>query len=143
MTLSASGMLYLNVSVYPLVTGGKPYGAVEPLVPILFEATVLFAALAAVAGLLALSGLPKLDHPLFAHSDFARVTNDGFFVLIDGRDRQLRLGSGRAVREPYRGRSDLRGRQLRCVGSCWSSFAWRWRYRSSSVCEAQNLAGVR
>ena len=86
LTLFASGMLYLNVSVYPLVTGGKPYGAVEPLVPILFEATVLFAALAAVVGLLALSGLPKLDHPLFAHSDFARVTNDGFFVLIDGRD---------------------------------------------------------
>ena len=95
--LAVSGMLYLNVWVYPLVTGGKPYGAIEPLVPIIFEVTILCAALAAVGGMLALNGLPRLAHPLFAHREFARVTNDGFFVLIDGRDDNFNAEAARLV----------------------------------------------
>ena len=55
--LSLGGMLYLNVIEYPLITGGKPYAAVQPITPILFEVMILFAALATVGGLLKLTGL--------------------------------------------------------------------------------------
>ncbi len=95
LVFAVGGMLYLNVSVYPLVTGGKPYGAIEPLVPIIFEVAILFAALAAVGGMLALNGLPQLVHPLFARREFARVTNDGFFVLVDARDDNFDWGAAR------------------------------------------------
>ncbi len=62
--LSLGGILYLNVIEYPLITGGKPYAAVQPITPILFEVMILFAALATVGGLLKLTGLPFFGHPL-------------------------------------------------------------------------------
>ena len=43
---------------YPLNISGKPFFAIEPSIPIIFELTVLFAAFGAVAGMFALNGLP-------------------------------------------------------------------------------------
>lgn len=85
-TFAVGVMLHLNVGIYPINTGGKAYGAVEPLVPITFEMGVLLAAFTAVFGMILLNGLPRLHHPLFSHPDFARVSDDGFFVVIEASD---------------------------------------------------------
>jgi hypothetical protein len=71
---------------YPLNISGKPYFAIEPSVPIIFELTILFSAFAAVAGMLALNGLPRPYNPLFYSERFRRATDDGFFLHIAASD---------------------------------------------------------
>jgi hypothetical protein len=84
--VASLGMLWVNTIDYPLIVGGKPYGALEPLVPITFELTVLFSAFATVGGLLWLCGLPRFYHPAWRQDDFARVTTDAFYITIDATD---------------------------------------------------------
>lgn len=86
LTIALTGMLYVNVIDYPIITGGKPYGAIEPLVPIMFELAVLFGAFSAVAGMFFLNGLPRLSHPLFGAKRFSRATDDGLFVAVESID---------------------------------------------------------
>jgi hypothetical protein len=71
---------------YPLITGGKPLNSPEAFVPITFETTILYAAFGAVLGMLLLNGLPRLYHPVFRGRSFARVTTDGFFLMVDALD---------------------------------------------------------
>ncbi|HYE96588.1 MAG TPA: DUF3341 domain-containing protein [Rubricoccaceae bacterium] len=71
---------------YPINISNKPLFAWEPSIPIIFELTVLFSALTAVGGMLALNGLPKPYNPLFFSDRFARATDDGFFLHVQGRD---------------------------------------------------------
>lgn len=81
---------------YPINISGKPFFAIEPSVPIIFELTILFSALAAVAGMLGLNGLPRPYNPLFYSASFARATDDGFFLHIaasDGRFDVERTGA--------------------------------------------------
>ena len=73
---------------YPINIGGKPFFAIEPSIPIMFELTVLFAATAAVVGMFVMNGLPRYYCPLFNSKRFMRVTDDAFFLHIaacDGR----------------------------------------------------------
>lgn len=74
---------------YPLNISGKPFFAVEPSIPIIFELTVLFSAFGAVAGMLALNGLPRPHNPLFYSRNFARATDDAFFLHIAASDRRF------------------------------------------------------
>ena len=74
---------------YPINISGKPFFAVEPSVPIMFELTVLFSALGAVAGMLALNGLPRPYNPIFYSKQFARVTDDAFFLHVAASDTQF------------------------------------------------------
>ncbi len=74
---------------YPLNIGGKPFFAVEPSIPIMFELTVLFSAFGAVMGMLALNGLPRPHSPLFYSDNFARATDDAFFLHIAASDRKF------------------------------------------------------
>ncbi len=76
---------------YPLDISGKPFFAVEPSVPIMFELTILFAALSAVAGMLALNGLPRPYNPLFYAENFARATDDAFFLHVAASDKNFDL----------------------------------------------------
>jgi len=71
---------------YPLNISGKPFFAVEPSVPIMFELTVLFAAFGAVGGMLALNGLPRPYNPLFYSDRFEGVTDDRFFLHVAASD---------------------------------------------------------
>lgn len=71
---------------YPINISGKPFFAVEPSIPIMFELTVLFSAIAAVGGMLALNGLPRPYNPLFYSRRFARVTDNAFFLQIAAAD---------------------------------------------------------
>jgi hypothetical protein len=74
---------------YPINISGKPFFAVEPSVPIMFELTILFAAFGAVAGMLALNGLPRPYNPLFYSDRFRRVTDDAFFIHVAASDEQF------------------------------------------------------
>lgn len=74
---------------YPINISGKPFFAVEPSVPIMFELTILFAAFGAVAGMLALNGLPRPYNPLFYSERFARATDDSFFLHVAASDPQF------------------------------------------------------
>lgn len=71
---------------YPLNIGGKPFFAVEPSIPIMFELVILFSAFGAVAGMLALNGLPRPYNPLFYSERFAKATDDGFFLHVAASD---------------------------------------------------------
>jgi len=76
---------------YPLNISGKPFFAVEPSVPIIFELTILFAALAAVIAMFSLNGLPRPYNPLFYSKRFARATDDGFFLHVAASDPRFGL----------------------------------------------------
>ena len=71
---------------YPLVVQGKPYFSLEASVPILFELTILLTAFGTVAAVLAMNWLPRWNHPVFNWGRFAKVTDDGFFLVIESRD---------------------------------------------------------
>jgi len=84
-----TGMLmiwFMNAFDYPIVVGGKPmfspYGAFPPS----YELTILFGAFGALFGMLFLNRLPRLHHPLLKHKNFARVTHDRFFLVIETGD---------------------------------------------------------
>jgi hypothetical protein len=74
--------------LYPLDVHGKPtnFFTVPAFFPIMFEATVLFSAFAAFFAVLVMNGLPRPHHPMFNWDRFSRVTNDGFFLVIEARD---------------------------------------------------------
>jgi len=74
--------------IYPLVVHGKPFNwaTVPAFFPIMFELTVLFSAFSAFFAVLIMNGLPRWHHPIFNWERFSRVTNDGFFLVIEARD---------------------------------------------------------
>ena len=74
---------------YPYLVSGKPQFSLPANIAIIFETTVLLAALATVFGVFALNGMPMLYNPLFKSRRFRRVTEDRFFILIDGEDAKF------------------------------------------------------
>jgi hypothetical protein len=80
---------YVAAYEYPINVGGRPLNSWPSFIPIVFELTVLFASLAAFFGTLWLAGLPLLHHPVFNLPQFARASNDRFFLIIEGRDSAL------------------------------------------------------
>jgi len=73
---------------YPTVVQAKPTDifTTPAFFPIMFELTILFSAFTTLFGLLALMKLPRLHHPLFESDNFARATDDAFFMCIEARD---------------------------------------------------------
>ena len=76
---------------YPMNISGKPFFAIEPSIPIMFELTVQLAALVTVGGMLAMNGLPRPYNPLFYSRGFSRVTDDAFFLHIAASDSNFDL----------------------------------------------------
>lgn len=71
---------------YEFVVSGKPLISGPAFVPVAFELTILLSALGTVGWLLLLNGLPRLYHPVFKSTRFARATDDRFFIVIEARD---------------------------------------------------------
>jgi hypothetical protein len=84
-------------SSYPLVFGGKPYWSLPAHIPVAFELAVLFASLAAFFGLWGLTRLPRLYFPAFASRRFRKVTDDGFFLIIETKDKKFDLAETTAL----------------------------------------------
>lgn len=77
---------YTQAYDYPLLIAGKPAFAYQAFVPIFFEVTVLFSGLTCFFGLWGVLGLPRLNHPVFEHPDFARASDDAFFLSVSAAD---------------------------------------------------------
>jgi hypothetical protein len=74
--------------IYPLIVHGKPtnFWTVPAFFPIMFELTILFSAFSAFFAFLTMNLLPRWNHPMFNWKRFERVTNDGFFLVLEARD---------------------------------------------------------
>lgn len=77
---------WVSVIAYPVVISGKPLFSYQAYFPPIFAVGVLSGALTSILGMLALNKLPRLFHPLFESEQFARVSDDGFFVSIEVDD---------------------------------------------------------
>jgi hypothetical protein len=77
---------YSMVVDYPFNSGGRPYNSWPVFIPITFELLVLIASFSAVLGMLYLNGLPRLNHPVFNVPNFARASQDRFFLCIEATD---------------------------------------------------------
>lgn len=80
---------WINVRAYPINIGGKPHHSWPAFIPATFETTILLAALSAVLGMLALNGLPRPHHPLFEIEEFARASQDSYFLCVEASDTQF------------------------------------------------------
>lgn len=107
LTLGALLTTIPSFKIYPMIVHGKPYNwATAPaFFPICFELTVLLSAFAAIGCLLLLTQLPRLHHPVFNWDRFKRVTDDGFFVVIEARDKKFAESSTRSFLESIGGRN--------------------------------------
>lgn len=83
---------WTNAYNYEIWVSGKPPYAWEATIPITFELMVLGAALVAVAGMFRINRLPRLHHPIFAHSTIHRLTDDRFFLSIEAGDPKFDQG---------------------------------------------------
>ena len=79
-------MWWMNAYDYPIWVSGKEPYAWPSTIPITFELMVLLSGFGAVFGMFGLNKLPRLHHPLFAHSTFHRVSDDRFFLSIEATD---------------------------------------------------------
>ncbi len=80
---------YTNAFDYKFWISGKPMWSLPANIPVIFELTILFGALTTVFGMLLLNRLPMHYNPLFKLSRFKRVTDDKFFIVIDGSDAKF------------------------------------------------------
>jgi hypothetical protein len=88
---------WMSAVDYPLVVQGKPPGAWEAFVPIIFEISVLLAAFTTLFTMLAMNGLPRFYHPLFKKDRFLRTSQDKFAIAIEATDPRFDPASVRSL----------------------------------------------
>lgn len=77
---------WVSTIAYPLNIGGRPYHSWPSFIIVTFEMTILFAGLAAAFGMLALNGLPMPYHPVFNVAEFAKASDNKFFLIVFSSD---------------------------------------------------------
>lgn len=94
-----------SFSIYPLIVHGKPvdWRTLPAFFPIMFELTVLLSAFATIFTLLVMTQLPRWYHPVFNWERFKRVTDDGFFLIIEAQDPKFNEARTRELLEEIGG----------------------------------------
>ncbi|HYR58418.1 MAG TPA: DUF3341 domain-containing protein [Chthoniobacteraceae bacterium] len=94
-----------SFGLYPVIVHGKPYDwrTLPAFMPIFFELTVLFSAFTTVFALMIFNQLPKWYHPVFNWERFKKVTDNGFFVVIEARDPKFSESKTRELLESIGG----------------------------------------
>jgi mono/diheme cytochrome c family protein len=82
---------YANTTAWSWNISGKPLWpyTIPAGVPIFYECAILLAVLTSFFGMWMMNKLPQVWHPFFRLERFGRVTDDGFFLGIDARDRRF------------------------------------------------------
>ena len=88
---------YSSVIDYPLNTGGRPLNSWPVFLLVPFEVGMLAAALSGLAAFLWTCRLPRLYHPVFDTTGFARATQDRFFLLAAQTNKEERSASLRQL----------------------------------------------
>jgi len=97
-------MIYYTSKIdYPLIVHGKPYFTLEASFPVFFELTILLTAFATLFGMLGLNLLPRWNHPVFNWDRFKRVTDNGFFIVIEATDPLFSKDETKALLEKIGG----------------------------------------
>ena len=87
--LSAYALQYwVAVITYPVNVGGRPLHSWPSFIIVTFELTILFGGLSAAIGMLALNGLPMPYHPVFNVPEFAKASENKFFLVVFSSDPQ-------------------------------------------------------
>jgi Protein of unknown function (DUF3341) len=84
---------------YPINVGGRPFNSWPAFAVGTFEFMLLVTIAAGFFGMLALSGLPKLYHPIFESSSFARASRDRFVICVEATDLRFDAGAVRNLFE--------------------------------------------
>ena len=79
---------WMNAVDYPILVGGKPMFSPHGAFPPSYELTILLGAFGSLFGMLFLNRLPRLHHPLLKNKNFALVTHDKFFIVIECDDQK-------------------------------------------------------
>lgn len=111
---------YCNAHAWTWNISGKPTWSIPANIPIAYELTILLSVFCSFFGMWALNRLPQVWHPLFRQDRFMRVTDDGFFLAIEARDRrfdavktkELLEGAGSIALEPVYLDPDPRSRTM-------------------------------
>jgi hypothetical protein len=85
--ISAYSLQYwVAVITYPTNVAGKPYHSWPSFIIVTFELTILFGGISAMIGMLALNGLPMPYHPVFNVPEFAKASDNKFFLVVFSSD---------------------------------------------------------
>jgi len=76
--------------------GGRPFHSWPSFIIVTFELTILFGGLSAVIGMLALNGLPLPYHPVFNVPEFAKASDNKFFLVVESSDPNYDAASTRS-----------------------------------------------
>jgi hypothetical protein len=87
------------------VIAGKPFFAFQAYVPITFALGVLLAAFGALFGMLIINRLPRLNHPVFNSDNFAKVTDNSFFITVESSDSKYERSKTQALLEVMGGKN--------------------------------------
>jgi hypothetical protein len=90
---------YCNAYQWGWNISGKPTWSIPANIPIAYECGILLAVLTSFFGMWALNKLPQVWHPLFRSDRFLRVTDDGFFLGIEAKDRRFDADKTKALLE--------------------------------------------
>ena len=77
---------WMAVVAYPVNVGGRPYHSWPSFIIVTFELTILFGGVSAAIGMLALNGLPMPYHPVFNVPEFAKASDNKFFLVVFSSD---------------------------------------------------------
>ena len=85
--ISAFALQYwVAVITYPTNIGGRPYLSWPSFIIVTFELTILFGGISSAVGMIALNGLPMPYHPVFNVAEFAKASENKFFLVVESTD---------------------------------------------------------